>query len=37
MQTMPVFELRNHYVAVEGAVASGGPVLLIRELTKMLP
>ena len=30
MQIMPVSELRNHYGAVEEAVASGGPVFLTK-------
>ena len=30
MQIMPVSELRNHYAAVEEAVASGGPVFLTK-------
>lgn len=30
MQIMPVSELRNHYAAVEKAVAEGGPVFLTK-------
>ena len=30
MQIMPVSELRNHYAAVEEAVATGGPVFLTK-------
>lgn len=30
MQIMPVSELRNHYAAVEEAVATGGPVILTK-------
>lgn len=30
MQIMPVSELRNHYGAVEEAVAQGGPVFLTK-------
>ena len=30
MQIMPVSELRNHYAAVEAAVATGGPVFLTK-------
>ena len=30
MQIMPVSELRNHYAAVEEAVATGGPVVLTK-------
>lgn len=30
MQIMPVSELRNHYSAVEEAVATGGPVFLTK-------
>ena len=30
MQIMPVSELRNHYAAVEDAVAKGGPVFLTK-------
>ena len=30
MQIMPVSELRNHYAAVEEAVAAGGPVFLTK-------
>ena len=30
MKIMPVSELRNHYAAVEEAVATGGPVFLTK-------
>ena len=33
MQIMPVSELRNHFTAMEEAVATGGPAFLTKNAT----